>query len=71
MVLWFLGAVITSVIITLGVIYGGFIWYNKRLEAQAREATQELTRILKEQISQEKNGNNIRFTHEGTKGFLQ
>ena len=71
MILWFLGAVITSVIITISLAYGGLLWYNKRLEAQAKEASQEFSRILKEQMSQEKNESSIRFTHEGTKGFLQ
>lgn len=71
MILWFLGAVLTSVIITIGLVYCGLLWYNKRLEAQVKEANQEFNRVLKEQINQEKNANNIRFTHEGTKGFLQ
>jgi hypothetical protein len=71
MILWFIGAVVTSVIITLGLAYGGFIWYNKKLEAQAKEATEELTRILQEQLSQEEN-DYVNKLHSGnSKGFLQ
>ena len=51
MILTILISVVLSVIITLGTAYGGFLWYNRKLEAQAKEATQELTRILIERIN--------------------
>lgn len=71
MILWFLGTVITSVIVTLGIAYGGFRWYNKKLEAQAREATEELTKILKEQMSQDENDYVNKLHSSNNKGFLQ
>lgn len=53
MILWFIGTVLTSVIITLSIVYGGVVWYNKRLEQKAKEATKEITRALKELNQQE------------------
>ena len=37
MILTILISVVLSVIITLGTAYGGFLWYNRKLEAQAKE----------------------------------
>jgi hypothetical protein len=71
MILTILISVVLSVIITLGLAYGGFVWYNRKLEAQAKEATQELTRILKEQMSQDQNDYVNKLHNGNSKGFLQ
>lgn len=67
----FIGTVLTSVIITLAIVFFGIVWYNKRLEAQAKEATKQLTAMLKSQASQEQN-DYLNKLHSGNdKGFLQ
>jgi uncharacterized protein YdgA (DUF945 family) len=60
--LLFIGTVLTSVIITLSIVYGGIVWYSKRMEKKAEEATKELTAILKAQMSQEVNDDFEKFT---------
>jgi hypothetical protein len=60
--LLFIGTVLTSVIITLSIVYGAVVWYSKRMEKKAEEATKELTAILKAQMSQAVNDDFEKFT---------
>lgn len=71
MILWFIGTVLTSVIITLALVFYGIVWYNKRLEAQAKEATKQLTDMLKSRASQEENDFLNKLHNGNDKGFLQ
>jgi len=58
----FIGTVLTSVIITLSIVYGAVVWYSKRMEKKAEEATKELTAFLKAQMSQSVNDDFEKFT---------
>ena len=53
---------VLSVIITLSIVYGAVVWYSKRMEKKAAEATKELTEILKKQMSQAINNDTEKFT---------
>lgn len=58
----FIGTVLTSVIITLSIVYGTVVWYSKRMEKKAEEATKELTAFLKAQMNQAVNEDFEKFT---------
>jgi hypothetical protein len=58
----FIGTVLTSVIITLSIVYGAVVWYSKRMEKKAEEATKELTAFLKAQMNQAVNEDFEKFT---------